>query len=206
MANSTTSERLNILYLSQMPASPPRFGAQARIHGLITELTRRHDLTAVMLVDDEFDITECRFAMQAYAKSLRPSRPNANDCCSSGRWSRPEASSDCELHCQRCNMLFTERCVPAGSTSSTWSLRSSATAICVKSRPSERPPALIVDSHKIDYDLARQYARIRKRAARSSAARRGHLCLHWLAPGSSSPASCLTCARIWRKLRPWWCP
>ena len=49
-------ERLNILYVSQMPASPPRFGAQARVHGLMTQMARRHDLTAVMLVDDEFDI------------------------------------------------------------------------------------------------------------------------------------------------------
>jgi polysaccharide biosynthesis protein PslH len=49
-----------------MPASPPRFGAQARVHGLMTQLARRHDLTAVMLIDDEFDVEECRRAMQAY--------------------------------------------------------------------------------------------------------------------------------------------
>ena len=36
-------ERLNILYVSPMPASPPRFGAQARMHGLMTQLARRHD-------------------------------------------------------------------------------------------------------------------------------------------------------------------
>src|SRR5215467_10376325 len=63
-------ERLNILYVSQMPASPPRFGAQARIQGLMTELARRHDLTAVMLVDDEFDIDECRRTMQAYCREV----------------------------------------------------------------------------------------------------------------------------------------
>jgi polysaccharide biosynthesis protein PslH len=59
-------ERLSILCVSQMPASPPRFGAQARVHGLMTQLARRHDLTAVMLIDDEFDVEECRRAMQAY--------------------------------------------------------------------------------------------------------------------------------------------
>jgi hypothetical protein len=58
-------ERLSILYVSQMPASPPRFGAQARIHGLMTQLSRHHDLTAVMLVDEEFDIDECRQAIIA---------------------------------------------------------------------------------------------------------------------------------------------
>src|SRR3954451_2634943 len=62
--------RLNILYVSQMPASPPRFGAQARVHGLATQLARRHDLTAAMLVDDEFDAEECRRAMQAYCREV----------------------------------------------------------------------------------------------------------------------------------------
>jgi len=63
-------KRLNILYVSQMPASPPRFGAQARMHGLMTQLARHHDLTAVMLVDDEFDIEESRRAMQVYCRDV----------------------------------------------------------------------------------------------------------------------------------------
>src|SRR5215472_13688398 len=65
-----TPERLNILYVSQMPASPPRFGAQARVHGLMTQLARRHDLTAAVLVDDEFDADECRRAMEAYCREV----------------------------------------------------------------------------------------------------------------------------------------
>src|SRR5437879_5675757 len=64
------SQRLSILCVSQMPASPPRFGAQARMHGLMTELARYHDLTAVMLVDDEFDIEECCGAMQVYCRDV----------------------------------------------------------------------------------------------------------------------------------------
>src|SRR4051794_40192790 len=63
-------ERLNILCVSPMPASPPRFGAQARMHGLMTQLARRHDLTAVMLVDNEFDADECRRAMQVYCREV----------------------------------------------------------------------------------------------------------------------------------------
>ena len=63
-------ERLSILCVSQMPASPPRFGAQARMHGLMTQLARHHDLTAVMLVDEEFDIEECRRAMQVYCRDV----------------------------------------------------------------------------------------------------------------------------------------
>src|SRR5205814_9422809 len=56
--------------VSQMPASHPRFGAQARVHGLMSQLARRHDLTAAMLVDDEFDALECRRAMQAYCREV----------------------------------------------------------------------------------------------------------------------------------------
>ena len=36
----------------------------------MTELARRHDLTAVTLVDEEFDIDECRQAMQAYCREV----------------------------------------------------------------------------------------------------------------------------------------
>src|SRR5437016_14379677 len=67
---SMSPERLSILCVSQMPASPPRFGAQARMHGLMTQLARHHDLTAVMLVDDEFDIEECRRAMQVCCRDV----------------------------------------------------------------------------------------------------------------------------------------
>src|SRR5580692_1799596 len=63
-------ERLDILFVSHMPASPPRFGAQARMHGLMTQLARRHELTAAMLVDDEFNAEECRRAMQAYCREV----------------------------------------------------------------------------------------------------------------------------------------
>ncbi len=66
----TSPERLRILCVSPMPASPPRFGAQARVHGLLTQLARHHDVTAVMLVDDDFDADECRTAMQSYCREV----------------------------------------------------------------------------------------------------------------------------------------
>ncbi|HEY1418020.1 MAG TPA: hypothetical protein VGF41_08940, partial [Myxococcaceae bacterium] len=64
------SPRLSILCLSQLPPSPPRFGAQARMHGLWTALARRHDLTSVALADEEFDLDECRAAMGRYSKEV----------------------------------------------------------------------------------------------------------------------------------------
>src|SRR5438105_8826065 len=67
---SMNPQRLNILCVSQMPASPPRIGAQARMHGLMSQLARRHDLTAVALLDEQFDAEECHRAMQAYCHEV----------------------------------------------------------------------------------------------------------------------------------------
>jgi hypothetical protein len=66
-----TRECLSILYVSPVPTSPPCFGAQARMHGLLSELARRHDVTAVALIDDAvFDADECRRAMKAYCREV----------------------------------------------------------------------------------------------------------------------------------------
>ncbi|MGJ5203835.1 glycosyltransferase family 4 protein [Bradyrhizobium sp. HKCCYLR20261] len=156
--------RLRILSVSHMPPSPPRFGAQARMHGLMTELARRHDITAVALVDDAFDIDECRSAMQAYcrdvvllpnpfgrdglAKRLLQLRSLASlQSFDRLRVALPELQRvlDQLLRATRFDIVNLEfpylahydfRLAPAG----------------------ERPPRLIVDSHEIAYDLARQFA------------------------------------------------
>jgi polysaccharide biosynthesis protein PslH len=158
-------EHLKILYVSQMPASPPRFGAQARLHGLMTQLAQRHDITAVMLVDDEFDIEECRVAMQAYCREVVLIRnPYGRDgltkrllqlrsLASTRSFERlrvvvPEMQQalDKVLRAQRFDIVnleftFLGHCnlhqAPAGA----------------------KIPVVVVDSHNIDYDLARQYTR-----------------------------------------------
>jgi polysaccharide biosynthesis protein PslH len=160
-----TPERLSILYVSHMPPSPPRFGAQARVHGLITELARRHDLTAAMLVDDELDSEECRKAMQAYCREvvLVPN-PYGQEGLTKRRlqlWSLISTKSFERLR-------VTVR-----------ALRSTLNRVLCARRfdivnlewpylghfdlrqapPGEKLPALVVDSHEIAYDLARQFAR-----------------------------------------------
>ena len=158
-------ERLNILYVSQMPASPPRFGAQARIHGLMTQLAQRHDLTAVMLVDDEFDIDECRLAMQAYCREVVLIRnPYGTDglakrllqlrsLASTKSFERmrvvvPEMQQalDEVLRCKRFDIVNLEF-----SFLGHCNLR--------QAPPGENIPVVVVDAHNIDYDLARQYTR-----------------------------------------------
>ena len=70
-------ERLQLLYLSQFPPSPPSYGAQRRIQGLLTALAHRHDVTAVALISPDLDAKEAERAMRAYCKEvvLVPARP-----------------------------------------------------------------------------------------------------------------------------------
>src|SRR5437588_5758173 len=157
-------ERLNILYVSQMPASPPRFGAQARAHGLMTQLARRHDLTAAMPVDDEFDADECRRAMQAYCREvvMVPNRYGREGLTKRLLQLRSLASTqsferlrvtlpalqqilDRVLRARRFDVVNLE--FPYLGH---YDLR--------QAPPGQKPPPLVVDSHEIAYDLARQFA------------------------------------------------
>jgi len=158
-------QRLTILYVSQMPASPPRFGAQARMHGLMTQLAQHHDLTAAMLVDDSFDIEECRLAMQAY-------------CCDVVLIRDPHGRDGLSKRLLQLQSLVSTRSferlkvrVPALQQALDRLLRARRFDIVNleftflgdcnlrQAPPGDRLPALVVDSHNIDYDLARQYAR-----------------------------------------------
>src|SRR5215472_12681558 len=159
-------ERLSLLFVSHMPASPPRFGAQARVHGLMTQLARRHDLTAVMLVDDdEFDAEECRRAMLAY-------------CCEVVLVPNPYVRQGLAKRLRQLRSLASTRSferlqvtVPAMQRALDRVLRArrfdfvnlefTFLGACDlrQAPPGERLPPLVVDSHNIDYDLARQYAR-----------------------------------------------
>jgi polysaccharide biosynthesis protein PslH len=158
--------RLSILYVSPIPASPPRFGAQARMHGLMTQLARRHDLTAVMLVDNEFDAEECLRAMHAYCRDvvlvpkpyvgggLRKRLLQLQSLVSTRSWERGLAAApgmkgalDKVLRAKRFDLVNLEF-----SSLGTFDLR--------QAPPNERLPRLVVDSHNIDYELAKQYATV----------------------------------------------
>lgn len=158
------AERLNILYVSQMPAGPPRCGAQARMHGLMTKLAQRHDLTAVMLVDDEFDIDECRQSMQAYCRDLVLIRNPYGREGLTRRLVQLRSLANASSF-ERLRVVLPEMQQAINTTLRTkrfdivnleftflghYDLR--------QAPPGERAPCLVVDSHNIDYDLVRQYA------------------------------------------------
>jgi glycosyltransferase involved in cell wall biosynthesis len=157
-------ERLNILFVSQMPASPPRFGAQARMHGLMTQLARRHALTATMLVDDEFDADECRQAMQIYCREamLVP-----NPCGREGLTKRL-----LQVRSLASIRSFERLRVTLPALQQTLDRLLRATRFDVvnlefphlghyelrQAPPGQKPPPVVVDAHDIAYDLARQFA------------------------------------------------
>jgi len=155
-------------------------GAQARVHGLMTGLARRHDLTAVMLVDDSFDAEESRRAMEAYCREvvlipnplgragLAKRMLQVRSLISTRSFDRLcitlpalQHALDKVLRAQRFDVVnlefpylghFDLRQAPAG----------------------EKSPILVVDSHEIAYDLARQFAR-----AGGSLGRRLYAAANW---------------------------
>src|SRR4051812_40984043 len=158
-------ERLNILYVSQMPASPPRFGAQARVHGLMTQLARRHDLAAAMLVDDEFDAEECRGAMQAYCQEvvLVPN-PYGRDGLTKRMLQLRSLASTRSFERLRVTVSALQQVLDRLLRAKRFdvvNLEFPYLGHCDlrQAPPGEKLPALVVDSHEIAYDLARQFAR-----------------------------------------------
>jgi glycosyltransferase involved in cell wall biosynthesis len=173
-------KRLNILCVSPMPASPPRSGAQALAHGLMTQLARRHDLTAAIVVDEEFDADECRRAMEVYCrevvlvpnprgrKGLAKRLLQVQSLASIRSFERLrvtlpalQQSLDRVLRARRFDVVNLE--FPYLGH---YDLR--------RAPPGQRPPSLVVDSHEIAYDLARQFA-----SADASLCRRLYAAANW---------------------------
>jgi polysaccharide biosynthesis protein PslH len=137
------------------------------MHGLMTELARRHDLTAAMLVDDEFDADECRRAMQTYCREVALV---ANPYGREGFRKRLLQLRSLASRRSFERLLFT---LPALQQTLDRLLRAKRFDIVNLefpylghcdlrgAPPRQKPPSLIVDSHEIAYDLARQFARTR---------------------------------------------
>jgi polysaccharide biosynthesis protein PslH len=66
---SQMSERLSVLYVCQVPPSPPRFGAQVRIHGLMTALSESHDVSVACCAEPDL-AEEARRAMREYCRDV----------------------------------------------------------------------------------------------------------------------------------------
>jgi len=148
-----------------MPASPPRFGAQARMHGLMTQLARRHDLTAVMLVDDEFDADECRRAMQAYCReAVMVPNPYGREGLTKRLLQLRSLASTPSFERLRVTLPVLQQTLDQILRARRFDVVNLEFPYLGhydlrQAPPGERRPSLIVDSHEIAYDLARQFAR-----------------------------------------------
>jgi glycosyltransferase involved in cell wall biosynthesis len=125
---------------------------------------RTHDLTAVMLVDEEFDIEECRRAMQTYCRDVTlVSNPYGRGVSKRLLQLRSFASTQ-SFERRRFRVPGLQQALDRLLRTKPFdivNLEFSFLGHCnLRQTPlGYRLPALIVDSHNIDYDLARQCSR-----------------------------------------------
>jgi hypothetical protein len=164
-------DRLKLLYVTLFPASPPRFGAQRRLQGLMAGLARRNDITAVSFLTPDLDAGEAEHAMRAYGRDVVfiPSRPwtgakkrllQARSLLSLVSFERrfftlPAAQQalDRLLRGQRYDIVNIEAPFLARYR-------------MAQAPPGERIPRLVLDQHNIEFDLVRQMAKTEQGFAR----------------------------------------
>ena len=130
----------------------------------MTQLARRHDLTAAMMVDDEFDGDECRRAMENYCREV-VLVPNP--------WGRERLKRLLQVRSLASIRSFERLRVTLPALQQTLDRVLNAKRFDIvnlefpylghynlrRAPPGHNPPSLLVDSHEIAYDLARQFAR-----------------------------------------------
>jgi polysaccharide biosynthesis protein PslH len=156
-------ERLQLLYLSQFPPSPPSYGAQRRIQGLLTALSRRHDVTAVSLISPDLDAKEAEAAMRAYCKEvvLVPARPWAGVGKRLLQLRALASTRSFEHHLF--NLPSLRPLLKRLLTSTAFDVVNVEHPFLAHLRLSQAPagaplPVRVLDEHNIEFDLARQQA------------------------------------------------
>jgi glycosyltransferase involved in cell wall biosynthesis len=150
------------------------------MHGLMTQLARRHEMTAVMLVDDQFDPEECRRAMQAYCSEvILVPNPHGREGLTKRLLQLRSLASIRSFERLRVSVPALQRELDRVLQARRFdivNLEFSFLGQCDlrQAPPGERLPRLVVDSHNIDYELVRQYAR-----AGASLARRLYAGANW---------------------------
>jgi glycosyltransferase involved in cell wall biosynthesis len=170
-------ERLKILFVSGYPASPPEFGGQRRLEGLMKELARRHEVSAVALFNPEIDPQRSESAMGAYCRDvwLVPARGDglgkrlaqarslfSRYSFESGYFALPafQRALDQVLSRGEFDIVF----LSAGLFLTRYQFRQDHTDLL---------PRLVLDEHNIEFDLQRQMAKT------GSLLRRLHYTVNW---------------------------
>lgn len=173
-------DRLRILYVSQVPPSPPRYGAQVRIHGLMTALAERHELSAVCCAASAEEADAAREAMRAYCREVEIVVDPASE--DRVRKRLLQARSIASPHCferylfttarmqRRLDALLSARRYDAVNVEGPFVIHHRFRA----APPGARPPRVVLDEHNVEWDVARQVAR-----SGASLARRVYGALNW---------------------------
>jgi polysaccharide biosynthesis protein PslH len=171
-------EQLNILFVCGYPASPPEYGGQRRLEGLMKELARRHEVSAAALFNPELDPVRSERAMRVYCRDVRlipaPGQGLAKRVAQArSLFSRDsfEARNFALPAFQRAlDELLSRRdfdiVIPsAGLFLTRYQFR--------RARPEAALPRLVLDEHNIEFDLQRQMAKT------GSLLRRMHNAVNW---------------------------
>jgi len=135
------------------------------MHGLMTQLARRHELTAVTLVDNEFDLEECREAMQAYCREVVLVRnPNGGEGLGKRLLQLRSLASMRTFERLRVTVQAFQQALDRVMVAKRFdvvNLEFPYLGHCNlrQAPPGEKLPVLVVDSHEIAHDLVRQFAR-----------------------------------------------
>jgi glycosyltransferase involved in cell wall biosynthesis len=132
------------------------------MHGLLTALARRHQVTAVCLADPEFDLEDCERAMRAYCHEVKllPNPRGRNGMVKRALQLRSLASSHSfEYH--RYGLPALQRTIDGLLTRTRFDLVNVEFPyqgwLHVRQSPAGTPPPpLVIDAHEIAYDIARQ--------------------------------------------------
>ncbi len=177
---SVIPERLSVLFISPMAPSPPQFGAQARTHGLLSHLGQRHDIHALILHEDVDTPDVSGPAMRSYCREVTFVR---NPKGASG-WRRRLLQF--RSWCSRRSFQRHQSAVPEFEKQLNRVLDNQRFDVVFVNFPhlahydlrrspeGAAPPVVIIDSHDIHYDLARQISR-----SNAPFGRRLHAALNW---------------------------
>src|SRR5262249_31963499 len=160
-----SGERLNILFVSIYPASPPQYGGQRRLEGLMKELSRRHDVSAAALFNPDVDPAPSERAMREYCEevTLVPARGEglakrlvqarslfSRKSFEAGYFALPAFQRALDRVLSR--RVFDVVIISAGLFLTRYRYR--------PVNGNDSLPRLVLDEHNIEFDLQRQMTRI----------------------------------------------
>lgn len=179
MSARAPPERLRFLFLSQWLPSPATFGAQRRVEGLLVALARSHSVSCVAMASPDADVAAAERAMRAYCETV---------VLVQGRADRGAPKRLLQLRSLASLRSFERHqlAVPGVQRALDRLLRRTRHDVVVVEAPhlmvhpvrlappGEPPPAVVLDEHNVEYDLARQ-----SRDASGSVGRRLYHAVNW---------------------------